>query len=408
MRKLNLAVLLASTFVICLMITTAPSGGTQAAAAQDALASSRYVVIAWNDLGMHCISPTFDQMAILPPFNNLQAQVIRRGDPPTIVTSGVTLRYSIKKNTTVAGKTDFWDYVQPLFGVDLPLGVGLTGNGLAGTMQMVGDRFEARGIPTVPLDDRMRWYPYQKGVVKAFDGSGALLAKTTATIPVSDELHCDRCHAAGGIGAPGIDTGRIESNILTIHDRRVGTDLTANMPVLCASCHADNALGTPGQPGVSSLSLAMHGKHASLGANAPGCYDCHPGDRTQCLRTALEGMGPSGADPRCERCHGTLQNVATSIEAGRRPWLEEPTCAQCHGTGFATNEPLYRNSQGHGRVFCAACHNSPHAWYPSQLTLDNKQPMALQGSRGPIGDERNCTVCHLSSPSGSIHTGGGD
>lgn len=29
--------------------------------------NSQYVVLAWNDLGMHCLNPTYDQEVILPP-----------------------------------------------------------------------------------------------------------------------------------------------------------------------------------------------------------------------------------------------------------------------------------------------------------------------------------------------------
>ena len=71
-------------------------------------AGGKYVLIGWNDLGMHCISPSYKEMAILPPFNNLWVQVIQRGDPPQIVTSGVSIEYSVIDNTTVEGKTDFW------------------------------------------------------------------------------------------------------------------------------------------------------------------------------------------------------------------------------------------------------------------------------------------------------------
>ncbi|MGZ3494806.1 MAG: hypothetical protein ACXWM6_09335, partial [Thermodesulfobacteriota bacterium] len=38
-----------------------------------------YVVIGWNDLGMHCINSSYAELAVLPPFNNLRAQVIQRG-----------------------------------------------------------------------------------------------------------------------------------------------------------------------------------------------------------------------------------------------------------------------------------------------------------------------------------------
>ena len=42
----------------------------------------RYVVIAWNDLGMHCMDPSFEDFSVLPPYNNLVAQVVRRGEEP--------------------------------------------------------------------------------------------------------------------------------------------------------------------------------------------------------------------------------------------------------------------------------------------------------------------------------------
>ena len=45
-----------------------------------------YVVIGWNDLGMHCISPRFAEMAILPPYNNLHVIIIRKGgEEPAMV-----------------------------------------------------------------------------------------------------------------------------------------------------------------------------------------------------------------------------------------------------------------------------------------------------------------------------------
>ena len=54
---------------------------------------TEFVVFVWNDLGMHCLNPTYDTAVILPPYNTLWAQVIRRGDPPQIVTSGITVAY---------------------------------------------------------------------------------------------------------------------------------------------------------------------------------------------------------------------------------------------------------------------------------------------------------------------------
>ena len=360
---------------------------------------SGYTLIGWNDLGMHCINPKFENVAILPPYNNLWVQVIRKGNPPSIATSGFTLEYSIINNTTSATKINFWQYVLKLFGVSLPPDQGLTGNGLRGRMQLAGDHFEATGIPITPYDDNMTWNPYQRAVVTMKDPSGNVIATTEVVLPVSDEMHCDKCHADGGVAAVGIRTGNVETNVLTLHDQRNGTTLMSNRPVLCASCHSDNALGTKGAAGVSSFSLAMHDRHGSLSSSSqPSCYDCHPGPATQCNRSAISDMGPSGTNPNCQKCHGNLTQVATSIKQGRQPWLQEPTCTQCHDSKFKTNQPLYRNSTGMGGVYCAACHNSPHAWWPSMLAVDNTQPIRLQGKARGIG---NCQVCHTNSPGGS-------
>ncbi len=56
--------------------------------------SSDYVVLAWNDLGMHCANADFSDIVILPPYNNFNAQVVKRGDAsqeinPEIISSGL-------------------------------------------------------------------------------------------------------------------------------------------------------------------------------------------------------------------------------------------------------------------------------------------------------------------------------
>jgi hypothetical protein len=44
--------------------------------------ADQYIVLAWNDLGMHCYNRNFADLVVLPPFNTLWAQVILVGDPP--------------------------------------------------------------------------------------------------------------------------------------------------------------------------------------------------------------------------------------------------------------------------------------------------------------------------------------
>ncbi len=373
----------------------------------EAAPAGPYVVIGWNDLGMHCINPRYSELAVLPPYNNLWVQVIRRGDPPQIVTTGLSIEYSIVNNTTVQGKTDFWQYVTQLFGVNLAPGIGLTGNGLSGTMQVVGDHFEATGLPVLPYDDQLNWNPYQIASVTLKDGTG-VSQTIQVVIPISDEMNCAQCHAQGGsatVHLPNGGTADVDNNVLAVHDYYHGVNgvappltsknLVDSKPVLCASCHSDNALGTPGDGVSKSVSLAMHGWHNASAPDAT-CYSCHPGARTQCLRTSIEEMGSSGGVPSCQNgnCHGGMAGMANP---NRNPWLTEPTCEQCHDSRYSTGGALYRHTKGHGGVYCSACHNSTHAWWSSTLAADNLLPIALQGSSDPIGV---CATCHTAPKSG--------
>jgi hypothetical protein len=354
-------------------------------------ASMTYVAFAWNDLGMHCLNPTYDKAVILPPYNTVWVQVVRRGDPPEIVTAGLRVEYSIRGNTYSYGKRgygQFWDFMPLLFGVSLPHDLGLNlddpaiNNGLAGTMVVRGDHFQVNGIPVVPVNDAGVYNPYQIADITVRDsGTNAVLVQTSATVPTSDEFNCAKCHGAAD---PLLD-------VLQKHDDRHATNLVASRPVLCASCHGSPALGATG-PGTSGLYLsrAIHHWHASRGAS---CYDCHPGNVAKCNRSAAH----TASDGNCITCHGTLDDVANSIATGGRiPWVNEPQCATCH-PGVAevnTGTTLYRNASGHQGMSCPACHSSPHAMVPSTQATDNAQAVQYQTTVAPIGD---CKVCHSTS-----------
>jgi hypothetical protein len=350
------------------------------------ITSNEYVVFAWNNLGMHCLNPTYDELVILPPYNTVEAQVVKRGNPPQIITTGLTVEYSLVNNTYSFGKREyggFWTNFTALFGGTPPANdIGLTGTPLAGTMTVSSDHFIAEGMPVVPVNDAGVWDPFQVIEINVKDASGKLLATTQATVPTSDEINCAKCHSEG--------PSSVFTNILTSHDNALGTNLVNQKPVLCASCHGSPALGTNG-PGSSGkyLSQAIHGFHASKDAS---CYDCHPGAMTKCSRS-LAHMGTTN-DGNCISCHGDLANVASTIDNGRVPWVTEPKCVTCHAdiSGVETNNALYRNSTGHGSIYCTACHGSPHAMYPSREAKDNYQPDHYQGSK--IKTIGSCGVCH--------------
>lgn len=163
--------------------------------------------------------------------------------------------------------------------------------------------------------------------------------------------------------------------------------------MLCSNCHKDNALLKPGTTGISSLSEVIHGSHANKTNN---CYKCHPGPNTQCFRDVMSHIGIV-----CQDCHGTMEHIAGTINLGREAWLEEPDCgiSICHGPAYASDtSQLFRNSKGHGGLYCSACHGSPHAILPTLQANDNIQNTMLQGYPGTLN---KCSVCHGVTPFGA-------
>jgi hypothetical protein len=368
-----------------------PAGAPVPAMAASSAVTGDYVVLSWNDLGMHCMNQYHANFSVLPPYNNLDAQLIRRGDAvslPELVTQRVTVAYSFPGNTTSVTKTDFWTYVNALFGVTLAPDVGLTGLGLTGTMSVVGPRFRAEGIPLTPFLDATPAVesPYQQALVIVRDSLGHELARSHPVAPVSVELSCvsGGCHAS-------------ESAILQAHESVNGFN-PAVRPILCAKCHADPILGASGRPDAGYFSFRIHEQHSFMDEQLSGttlCYKCHPGQNAKCLR----GVMNTRFGLVCQDCHGSMATVATSITTGRTPWLQEPSCRTCHTSRFG--EPvgqLYRQSTGHGGVMCEGCHNSTHAEWASARAEDNANIVALQGMAGPLTD---CRVCHGANPSGA-------
>lgn len=450
-------------------------------------ASTNWTVVAWNNLGMHCMDSDFSVFSILPPYNTINAHVVHDGrrvdaEPYLSLTYEAVADPAGSINRTSVGKGNFWEFDTAFFGVDLPADQGLAGArmpGVSNTPQPLLYNstfrwFVGEGIPITPWDDdgRKNFYPMMR--VKAYS-NGTEVAHTDVVLPVSDEMDCRACHQSGsgeaakpfaGWGWDASSDRDYRLNILRLHDenhlgdavyaaaltnagfRAEGLYMTVRLdakPILCAHCHASEALATGGQPGVPPLTRAIHAGHTNVvdpltsltlddSDNRSSCYRCHPGSETLCLRGA---MGRSVASDgsmamQCQSCHGSMSDVG---DAQRTGWLQEPNCQSCHtgpathnngrirytsvyetngvervavDTLFATspNTPgtglsLFRFSTGHGDLHCEACHGATHAEYPSLHGNDNVQSLALQGHVGMIGD---CAACH--NPVPNTRTGG--
>ena len=128
-----------------------------------------WTLVGWNNLGMHCMDADFAVLlAAAAVQHDPRAADRPAGAPGRRTRTGITVTYEAVAdpdgsiNTTSAGKTNFWDYVQPLFGVSLPVDVGLAGMVDAGRGQRAAaddvrcrprSWFIAEGIPITPYDD---------------------------------------------------------------------------------------------------------------------------------------------------------------------------------------------------------------------------------------------------------------
>lgn len=448
-------------------------------------ANGDWTIIGWNNLGMHCMDSDYAVMSILPPYNTLQAQVLDPTGHLMSPASGVNVTFEAVAdptgsiNSTSIGKTDFWSYAQSLFGLiqPLPPDTGLTGISMPGTanapqpltFDATNGMWTGEGIPATPYDDAGHKNTYPLFRVTARDSGGAVLAISDVVLPVSDEMTCRTCHASNSNADAEPLEGWVNDsdperdyrlNAILLHDDRqsgnpdyagelVGAGYDAaglyatvtqlGKPVLCAVCHASNALGTVGVAGVAPLTTSMHRLHANVIDPATGmsldnennrsaCYTCHPGSTTKCLRGVMgNAVATDGTlEMQCQSCHGAMHLVGAQ---GRAGWLDEPTCQNCHtgtalnnngeirytnvydtngerrvavDTTFATTPDvplqgfsLYRFSTGHGGLQCEACHGSTHAEFPSSHVNDNLQSIALQGHAGALVE---CATCHGNSP----------
>ncbi|MEI6676187.1 MAG: PKD domain-containing protein [Verrucomicrobiota bacterium] len=447
----------------------------------------------------------YSVFSILPPYNTIEAQLIVGGKLVKAGT-GYSVTYeavadpSGSFNSTAMGKGNYYTYAKALFGATLAPEGGLAGWPMPGTSNTPqGMLFEtlnapaknvstpvnwwrAEGIPISPYDDAHKKNPYPLMRLIARNGVGTEIAHNDIVLPVSDEMDCRACHASGTQAAAmpaagwvwnGLPERDFRLNIVRLHDQHQfaqhGTLYSAALaargfnaqglyrgvvadgkPVLCAACHASEALGAPSYGTIPQLTTSVHAFHAHVqdpilnttlddSANRAACYRCHPGSTTKCLRGAMgSAIANDGSmEMQCQSCHGNMSAVGASNRTG---WFQEPNCQNCH-TGTATHNngkirytsvfdtdgsprvavnstfattpdtpaaglSLYRFSYGHGGLQCAACHGSTHAEFPSSHTNDNLRNTAanVQGHAGVMVE---CTACHVSMAASATSAKGG-
>jgi hypothetical protein len=350
-------------------------------------AAAAHVLIGWSTVGMHEMDDDYSVSALAAPDNSVHAQLLDPTGHLIRALGGVAVTYEAAAapdgliDSTSAGKTNFWDHVEALFGVGLAVDTGLTGSRMPGpdnlpqpcTFDAVAAQFVADSIPITPYADTgaMDSFPLMRLVARDAPGS-ELAASAPVVLPVSEAMRCASCHASGSDAAAEPSAGWIDDssgardvrlNILRLHDdREAGTDAfqaalatagydaaglfataIGGTPVLCARCHSTAAVPGSGIAGVEPLTQAVHRRMAGvvdpttglvLGStdDRTGCTRCHVGSTERgAMTSAISDDGTRAID--CQSCHGTMLDLASSA---RRGWIDEPVCQSCH-TGTATH-----------------------------------------------------------------------
>jgi hypothetical protein len=140
-----------------------------------------HVILAINDLGMHCGDLDTRISSILPPFQVLLAQVIQKGSTPSLNPVGVSVEYSAASNPAdpAAGtgqtfpgrlsdgstyKTNFWDAVaRGSYDAFYPGGLGIT--------PLASGGFPVTTDISLPVPNVEELYIGHDGVVKSGDES---------------------------------------------------------------------------------------------------------------------------------------------------------------------------------------------------------------------------------------------
>lgn len=387
------------------------SGGSSSGSATTSSTNSSYKVIATNDLGMHCACPDFGGFVLLPPYNTIRAQVIRRGSDPSVVSSGVSVSYSFAEENDASLLADpyyaTWiDNAPKIFPGFQPVVngkvQGLAGNGIEGTMtyNSTSHAWVAEGIPAYPvvtgtskdvMSDPLggpNRDPFLTANITVKDTSGNVLATTSTVVPVAFGGCCS-CHLKLAVenGYPATKEGSFEylgylhgQNSSHIDFSKIDPDGDGKPgPIRCSWCHWDPAMGESSAPGLEyvwpnfkilpganftysdvrisqySFSDVLHRFHSQnqtvlteFDPNiANDCYACHPGNGTNCYRGTHKGKTAIW----CSDCHGNLnERVATNQLS--QPWQQStlPTC--------------FSPSPGVNSAF--ACHSSAsiqsHTW----------------------------------------------
>lgn len=234
---------------------------------------------------------------------------------------------------------------------------------------------------------------------------GDVVPQWERSIHAERQVSCPDCH--GGDPAAGtMEAAKSpEANY-------IGVPARADIPALCASCHADVARMRQYDLPTDQWARyreSIHGYQLSKGdANPATCFDCHGGHQILKVDDPASTVYPSNVADTCAGCHASeawmaaynlptnqfdlyRQSVHGQTLFDNRDF-RAPTCATCHSSHGPTPPGFEEVAD-----ICASCHATTQEYYL-------KSPHAKAG-RGAL----ECVTCHgphgVSKPSEDLFVG---
>jgi hypothetical protein len=382
---------------------------TTPVATQPQVSGGSYSVVAINDLGMHCGDLDTRIASILPPFQVLLTQVIRKGSQPVVNPAGVSVQYSAAFNPldpilgqagTPAGlkldgttyKTNFWDTVnRGAYDPFYPGGLGIT--------PLAGGAFPVTPDTGLPVPNVEDLYIGADGAVNSGDETltavqhamPGLLAPYSANAPQTAREHyqdkpffvdfpfgyvaqdVNWFEAAGIPFAAFDDAGRENAYPLVRVAARSGTTTLATVDTVlpisgeasCTNCHADpadvqNSRSSAPTDALASAGLPVATSLDDPDGNLPNSVSVEYAADINILRLHDLKHGPGYVD---------TNNAAAACDISANNGNGDATCL--------THKALVQLQP----VVCQVCHYTP--------ALDLAQVGPMAGAPGSTANGRN-------------------
>ncbi len=249
-----------------------------------------------------------------------------------------------------------------------------------------------------------------------------IVADWERSIHAERKVICVDCHG----GDPSVST---QEEAKSSNAGYVGVPDKANIPALCASCHADvtqmRQYDLPTDQ-YAKYRESVHGIRLVEGdSNVATCADCHSGHLVLKANDPASTVYPANVPGTCANCHAdeelmapyeipTNQFALYQQSVHGHALLDEqnfraPNCATCHGTHGAA-PPGFEEVDN----VCGSCHSATQDYYltsshasgsenaPKCVTCHGRYDVSKPSEELFLGgDPRHCGSCHaLDSSSG--------